>query len=356
MFRHFVFIVGGTSCLVVGVLFGITQTLPSRPVTPVTPTDIGVQSLVGPSFSDFHRHLMIASDSSGTLLVAGDIMLGRDVASLITEHGPSYPFEKASDTIQSATCAVANLEGPITDLDASPANPMVFHFDPALTAQIATAGFDAVSMANNHARNEGAQGVADTQKNLTDAGIGFGDAGADDGPTWTCVAGGKRIVILGLHDVYRKVDLIAATKAIGDARMSADMVIPFMHWGDEYRHDHSAHQSELAHALIDAGADMVIGAHPHVVEGIELYKGKPIFYSLGNFIFDQYFSRDTQEGLALRFNFGSATSVDLLPLAIPKSQPTFVDGTEKARMLNDLAGWSDAGLKDQILDGRLEIK
>ena len=346
--RWYIF-AGGISCLAVGAFFVLWNGSTQARIT-YAPT-IFHTAIVAPN------HLRIAAEKPATLFVAGDIMLGRSVAEQITKFGSAYPFEKTEGVVTEASCAVANLEGPMTTMNASPTNRMVFHFDPTLGPILAAAGFDGVSMANNHGLDQGAKGVADTEKNLAAAGVGyFGSYGTDDGPVYDCLVGTTRVAFIGLHDVYRKVDVAAAAKTIARARANADVVIPFMHWGNEYHHDHSAHQTELAHALIDAGADMVIGAHPHVVEGMEVYKGKPVFYSLGNFIFDQYFSTDTQQGLALRFNFGKdGTSVDLLPYVIPVSQPTFADGPAKAKMLNDIATWSAPELKDQILSGRVVL-
>ena len=88
-------------------------------------------------------------------------------------------------------------------------------------------------------------------------------------------------------------------KIISVLASATDMVIVNMHWGREYEHQYNKRQQEIAQALVDRGADMIIGHHPHVVQGMEIYHNKPIFYSLGNFIFDQYFSADTQEELAV---------------------------------------------------------
>jgi len=165
-----------------------------------------------------------------------------------------------------------------------------------------------------------------------------------------------QFAVIGVQDVYRKIDPKAVAVEIAAAKKDGDIVIVYPHWGDEYQHKHDARQSELAHAFIDAGADAVIGSHPHVIEGAEIYEGKPIFYSLGNLVFDQYFSDDTQQGLALRLNVDSAgiASVDLLPYEIPQSQPAFVDGDVKAKLLQEIASWSDPGLKDQIEAGSIK--
>lgn len=293
-----------------------------------------------------------------TIFFGGDMMLGRSVASMIAKNGKEYPFAKIKDVVSSADYAIANLEGPLTKINNAPGNNMRFHFDPALGAELVTAGFDAVSLANNHGLDQGAKGFADGQKNLTAAGLGyFGNATGDDGEVLHFTVNGKNFAAIGAQDVYRQIDPAAIGKLIAAEKAAGNFVIVFPHWGVEYTHAATKRQVALAYAFIDAGADMVVGMHPHVVEGIEMYKDKLIFYSLGNMVFDQYFSAATQEGLGLRLNIAAddSTSVDLLPYTIPKSQPSFADGDKKAKMLSDLASWSSLALKEQIASGTIKF-
>lgn len=294
-----------------------------------------------------------------TILFMGDAMLGRNVAAKIAKNGSDYPFAKIKDVVSSADYAVANLEGPVTKINTAPKNDMRFHFDPSLAAVLADTGFDALSLANNHGLDQGAKGEKDTEKNLQDAGLKyFGRADSDSGPVLRFTIHDSGFTIIGLHDVYRKIDPKTVATEIAAAKKEGDTVIVYPHWGDEYQHIRNTRQVELAHAFIDAGADLVIGSHPHVVEGIEIYKGKPIFYSLGNLVFDQYFSDDTQQGLGLRLNLGDSgiASVELLPYAISAGQPALSDGDAKAKMLAALASWSDFALKGQIIGGKIVIK
>lgn len=354
MKRSAIIIAGGIACLAVGAFFITSIPSNKNPLRLLTLDVSGSREQADPTV--FKNSLTLSADRNAVLFVSGDIMLGRSVAELISQNGSDYPFVKIKEVVKAADCAMANLEGPITDRNGSPQNRMVFHFAPQQAAELMAAGFDGLSLANNHALDQGAKGQTDTKKYLAENNLGFfGDYGSDDGPVWYCATNGMRIAFLGLHDVYRKVDEARVKQAIEAVKKDADIVIPYIHWGEEYTHRANAHQVELAHALLDAGADMVIGGHPHVIQGIELYQGKPIFYSLGNFIFDQYFSTDTEQGLALRINYKGSVmdSVDLLPFSIPKSQPTFVADEEKNKMLGSLASWSEADLKEQILSGKL---
>ena len=235
---------------------------------------------------------------------------------------------------------------------------MRLHFDPSAVTVLSVAGFDAVSLANNHVLDQGAQGFDDTKNNLTAANIRyFGDASDDSGPILRFAIGHEQFAVIGAQDVYRQIDPAAIGKEIATEKSAGNFVIIYPHWGVEYSHAATARQTTLAYAFIDAGADMVVGSHPHVMEGIEIYKGKPIFYSLGNLVFDQYFSTDTQEGVGLRLNIDASgsTSVDLLPYEIPQSQPTLAAGDQKTKLLEALASYSSPALKDQIISGTIKL-
>ncbi len=359
----------GVVCFGVGAGFYIAAAMYAA--SPAPPAVLGLRPsasdsikellpLIGKSLEKKEAVRVAAAPSvsgTSTVFIAGDIMLGRDVAKLIKTNGADYPFAQTKGVIASADAAIANLEGPLTDRNAAPNDNMRFHFDPGLGAALAGAGFDAVSLANNHGLDQGSDGRLDTKKNLDAAGIKyFGDPQAADGGAYFFNAGGRRFAVLGFQLVYGVPDVAGYAQAIAAAKKNADYVIVMPHWGVEYKHDADAAQKELAHGFIDAGADLVVGSHPHVVEGIESYKGKAIFYSLGNFVFDQYFSADTQNGLALRLNIDpqKQVSVELLPYEIPHSQAVFTAGDAKAKLLENIAAWSSADLKNEITAGLLK--
>ena len=362
---------GGIACLGVGAGVYIAAGVYYRPPAPVVPFAARMTTaeainelvpLVGKTLNKNVEATVVTLAPSPvikptTVFFAGDIMLGRDVALAISKNGSDYPFAKIKDEVASSDYAVANLEGPLTATNNAPGNNMRFHFDPALTSQLSSAGFDAFSLANNHGLDQGAQGFDDTKNNLSAAGLKyFGDAADDNGQVLHFTLSGNNFAVIGAQDVYRQIDPTAIGKEIATEKAAGYFVIIYPHWGVEYSHQASTRQVTLAHAFIDAGADLVIGSHPHVIEGIEAYKGKTIFYSLGNLIFDQYFSTGTQQGLALRLNVDAQknVSIDLLPFEIPRSQPSFVDGDKKTKMLQDIASWSAPELKDQIVSGSIK--
>jgi hypothetical protein len=355
------YIFGGIACLGVGgIFYAALSAMPSGVTAPIPggtgmPKQISAAiDMLGERLKDGNVPPAPEAPKETSVLFMGDMMLGRSVAQRISESGKEYPFAKIKDVVSAADYSVANLEGPMTRINNDSENRMRFHFDPALAPVLAEMGFDAFSLANNHGLDQGAKGAKETRENLAAAGLAhFGDVSSDHGEVLSFRSGGTDFAVIGLHDVYRRIDPKDVAVTIASLKEAGKYVIVYPHWGDEYQHEANARQKELAHAFMDAGADMVIGSHPHVIEGIEEYGGKLIFYSLGNLIFDQYFSADTQEGVAIRLKTGASgvRAVELLPYVIPKSQPAFAEGEKRVKMLQDIASWSDPELKEEILSG-----
>ncbi len=297
----------------------------------------------------------IASPATRVLFV-GDIMLDRNVARRSQEaHDLAYPFKKLpADWFNSFDYSVANLEGPVTDQRRPPDKTIDFQFDPAVIPVLKNEGIKAFSQANNHSLDQGSIGSADSHRRLQDAGfLVFGHEVEDgDVALATTTVNGAHFAFLGFNTTDNPLDEASALAVLGEARAQADHVIVFMHWGLEYHDRPEPEQRDRAHWFIDHGADAVIGSHPHWVQGIESYKNHPIVYSLGNFIFDQDFSTETRQGLAVALTFRSSEiDVQPIPVQIDLSQPEIVSGAEKTKRLESLADISEADLKDQILGG-----
>lgn len=239
-----------------------------------------------------------------SMIFAGDIMLDRNVYNAIVRNGGNYefPFLKIAPELAKYDLRAANLEGPITAtaFNMKRAQAMSFTFNPK-TAPALAKYFDVVSLANNHTFNFQQKGLDWTKKALLDAGVEyFGDPLNRSGYVGRVIEkDGFKIGLVGYHAFAQpeKVSLPVIEKAIKDLKTKSDVVIVMPHWGVEYKSTPSAAQIAAGHRFIDAGADIVIGGHPHVVETVETYKGHPIYYSLGNFIFDQYFSKETMQGI-----------------------------------------------------------
>jgi poly-gamma-glutamate synthesis protein (capsule biosynthesis protein) len=318
-----------------------------------------------------------------TLVAGGDILLDRGVARTvkILGKGVDFPFSGGTATITSRYCcssfgwnlprtvrtdsagavrrlirgadlAIANFENPAPNNFAYHTKGTVFSADPRLIDGLRNAGIDYVSLANNHIRDAGAQGILDTVANLDKRGIAHSGAGRNLAAARRPAvlrAGGVRVAILG-YDTIAKGYAATATRA-GSAQLSAavvradvaaarkagaDVVIVFPHWGTEYDPTPFAGQQRLARACIDAGADLVIGNHAHWAGAIETYKGKPIWYALGNFVFDQTWSEPTMEGITLELTFRGAdlVQVRIRPhVILDKAQPNFMDPAGSGRVV-----------------------
>ncbi len=306
-----------------------------------------------------------------TLQFFGDIMLDRNVAKNMGAKGLDYIFEKLKGQenrfFDGVDMFVANLEGPFAPKRIKTSKSIAFRFDPALAPQLKKYNFTAFNLANNHSYDMGAANVTFTRQTLAKNGFGFFGDELNEGPMYTWVAsqtspnlsfvkerdttppssaeervGGEvppqspnSIAFLGIHNTYHEPDLKKVEQALVDAKQKARYVIVNVHWGEEYKRLSNKKQQNFAHWLVDHGATAVIGHHPHVVEEMEIYKNAPIFYSLGNFIFDQYFSQDTQEGLSvgLILENGGVESIHLLPFFGVKSQVKLMTGSQREAFL-----------------------
>jgi len=166
------------------------------------------------------------------------------------------------------------------------------------------------------------------------------------------------VSVLAFQTVYGQVATSTLAEVIGYMKRTSDVQIAYIHWGTEYEMTHTKAQAVLAEFLVSQGIDAIIGHHPHVVEDIQLVAGVPVFYSLGNFIFDQYFSTAVQEGLALRIEPGQSHSkFTLVPVTSigTHAQPRVMSEPDRSSFLERLASTSDPVLKSAILQGEITI-
>jgi poly-gamma-glutamate synthesis protein (capsule biosynthesis protein) len=252
-----------------------------------------------------------------TLFFAGDIMLSRHVAEkMFAANDFNLPFEKVADWISQADISFANLESPFSDQGPRLPEGLVFKAQPQAAAGLTYAGFEVLSTANNHSFDQDEYGIDYTLRLLQNHGILPVGTEPTDGsilPPAVITKNQTRFGFLAysyaahndggaipspyvadFNDIPAMVQAVKTMKA-----QEADVVIVSMHAGTEYTANPTPAQVAFAHAAIDAGADLVIGAHPHWIQTIEQYKHKWIFYSLGNFIFDQMWSEPTRQGLTL---------------------------------------------------------
>lgn len=284
-----------------------------------------------------------------TIVFVGDLMFDRGVARHASIYGVDTLLSGAKPFLAGNDLVVGNLEGTITTNKpvAVPGGSVLhFTFDPKFAALLREAGFDIVSQANNHALDFYQAGFKSTEAYLDAAGIGhFGSPYNNVQISTSTVVRGKRLCFVGYHDLYTY-DAAPATAEIARVRPECDFVTVFAHWGEEYKLAASPRQKKLAHEWINAGADLVIGAHPHVVEPVEIYQGKAIFYSLGNFVFDQAFSYWVQHGLAVKvLLYDDRAEFELVPTTIDKAEVSAAGSDDAAKVLQ-VAG---------VPDGRIVI-
>lgn len=277
------------------------------------------------------------------LVSFGDMMLGRYVQTLMGRNGQDFPFSLIDESyLKMNDILMANLEGPIAKNAIQTSKTIAFRFLPDVVPLIKKYHFDALSLANNHAIDMGAQGYTDSVELLTEAGItNFGDPRQlTDDTVAKIIKNGQKLAFIGIEEVVYKIDDKKTIETIKNLTAEGYKVIVMPHWGIEYVHKPNQRQRDLAHAMIDAGAFAIIGHHPHVVQTYETYNGHPIFYSLGNAIFDQYWSQDTQIGLSVALQFTSdQIDITFLPIRIDFSRPRLMNDQERASFMEEFIGY-----------------
>jgi poly-gamma-glutamate synthesis protein (capsule biosynthesis protein) len=302
------------------------------------------------------------------LIFGGDVMLGRSCAAKI-QNG-SDPFENISGLVSQASFAAANLECTISNVGRS-TNRYAFRAPNQSAVLLRRAGFDAMGLANNHALDFGTVALYDSAARLVEqeiepVGVETPRRKACD-PTFFCLPGGKKIALLAINDVgearndgfpavevalaARKPSLLGSTNiatasdrakfktAITYARSHADLTICLIHWGIENSDKITDEQRELARWLIDRGVDLVVGSHPHCVQSIDFYHGRPIAYSLGNLVFDGAPTiASWNRGALLEVGLdedAKISSVSLIPVVLKDGFPR-VDATPERRLVDAL--------------------
>lgn len=295
----------------------------------------------GISLEEMHRNPQVASVVQSkpdfeyaTITFVGDIMLGRHVESIILEQSVPYVFENMKTIIRDADYTIGNFEGIISQEHIqTPWMGFRFSVRNKYLTELRELGFDMLSLANNHSYDFGDDALNYTRTICREIKIRcIGDPHAvNESSSRIVEIDSTHVGFFALQTVSASYSDIELKKMSTYLNAGSDIQVAYVHWGDEYVLTHNETQRKLAHTLIDLGFDVVIGHHPHVVQDVELYKGKPIFYSLGNFVFDQYFDTNVQEGLVLqmevhedvlRYLLFPITSVDT------KTQPDFM-GTER---------------------------
>jgi poly-gamma-glutamate capsule biosynthesis protein CapA/YwtB (metallophosphatase superfamily) len=255
-----------------------------------------------------------------SLAAVGDIMLARSIGQQIQAQGPGIVFAGVQSAFDSADILVGNLECTLTTGGEAQPKTYTFAAPPETSKALSLAGFDLLDLANNHSMDFGSQGLIDTRNNLAQYGIATVGAGLNAAEARAPVfieRNGLRVAFLAVADIppeYRGFDAHAwiatdttpgiawaytdqITADVKAAKAQADVVIVLLHAGHESKTEIMFEQAQEAHAAIDAGAALVIGAHPHVLQQIKLYHGGLIAYSLGNFVFDEFDGKENMTAI-----------------------------------------------------------
>ena len=251
-------------------------------------------------FADNHTWTAtLSSQKLRTMIATGDVIPARSVNFQALKHKDfNWPYLKTASVIRNADITFINLETPLIKNCPITQTGMIFCGDQRNVEGLEYAGVDVASLANNHAGNYGAEGVKATKDLLNENGI------LVTGIDRTVIKDIRRVrfAFLGYNDITKpqpgisNADEEKIKQEIAGIRQQADIVVVAYHWGVEYRSQPDERQKYLGRLAIDAGADLVIGNHPHWIQPIELYKDKLIAYAHGNFVFDQTFSKETQQG------------------------------------------------------------
>lgn len=259
------------------------------------------------------------------IVLGGDVMLGRSVmvASLKKAQNPNYPFEKIQDVLKNADLTFVNLENPIIENCPFTEEGLTFCADPKMVLGLTFAGIDVVTLANNHTLNYGKEGLEKTSKFLEENGIK--------------VTGMNNLIIqtkretkfgfLGFDLVYKNLTP-EQLELIKDSKTKVDVLIVGVHWGNEYQDKASKVQKDQAGQIVEAGADVIVGHHSHWVQEREEIRGKPVYYSLGNLVFDQMWSEETKKGLLVKLTFENKKLVQ------EEKIPTYIEKVGQPKISN----------------------
>jgi len=298
-----------------------------------------------------------------TIIGVGDVMLGHRVAPFISKYGISYPFATVREILQGADITFCNLEAPFgTKGQPVRDKEYTFRVDPVAVGSLTYGGIDVVSLANNHSLDYGPEALMETLSLLDKAQIAYAGAGPDLSAARRPAlfsARGIKVAFLAYSNTY-PIEFYATRSRPGtaagedgfiaqdvkEASRISDLVVVSFHWSSEYRTTPKDYQIAKARIAIDNGADLVIGHHPHVLQGFEVYRGKLIAYSLGNFVFGAY-NPNYKDSLILKViaDRGGPKRAVLIPISVDNFkhhfQPRILTGDEAGRVLRDVKKLSE---------------
>lgn len=272
----------------------------------------------------------LPQQKSWSLIATGDVMLGRSVnTQTIRNHDFTWAFKNIGSLLSSADLTLINLESPLTQVCQSTDTGMNFCGKAENVQGLVYSGVDIANIANNHIYNQGQGGAIETITLLKTNHID--PVGLENFSVKTI---GNTTVAFAGYDATTTYSANKIAQEISNLKQHHSLVVVSFHWGSEYQSEPNSTQISLAHLAIDSGADVVIGTHPHWIQSEEKYKDRPIFYSLGNLIFDQMWSSETKKGMIVRLNYSAdkLVSIDHFPVTIYEYGQAKIDSDSVAKL------------------------
>lgn len=294
-----------------------------------------------------------------SLTFVGDVLLARNVEYLMSKEGGDYPFKGLDVTQFSAQPAVvANFEATVPEIhQPTPTGQIDFSVSESALPYLKDVGYTHLSLGNNHSFDFGNDGYLHSIKMLENTFEVFGQpVGLSSNSLSLLDVQDMRVALIGIHGLL-KFNIDELSQIFAYAESKSDIQIVYVHWGEEYALRQNNEQREMAKLFIKNGADLIVGHHPHVVQGIEVIDGVPVFYSLGNYIFDQYFSKDVQQGLLLSLYFDDGINIAILPVSSESSlsQPRLMSPEHHSAFLEKIALKSDSNVFESIKNGYIKV-
>ncbi len=306
-----------------------------------------------------------------SLAAVGDIMFGNYTIEYLEKFGNNYPFDSTVAVLSSADATLGNLEGPFTTGGEKFEKTFNFKIPPKYAAGLMSAGFDVVTLANNHMLDYGITGLKNTLATLDTLGLAHCGAGLDFAAAHRPAIleiNGYRVATFGYSLTFPSEFWATGNSGgtcfpeeklmvsnIRQADSTVDFVVATFHWGAELHNYPKPYQIDIAHKAIDAGADLIIGHHPHVLQGLEVYKNRLIAYSLGNFTFSSH-SRKSTESMILKVVLtpNGLLLARVVPLSVDNDvvafQPRILKGNPAAAVISHLQKFSEPLNATKILD------
>ncbi len=345
-----------TCILIVGLCFLIRACFP-KPANYLFPPTINLSTGSNTSHADyvspiktaftpndiFDKNLDYDSTTDTLLIVTGDVMLGRTVNTKTIDSGSfNWPYQNISNFFPAEAITFINLENPLTKECPQTDIGMLFCGDQRHAEYLQKNNIDVVSLANNHILNHGISGLTETTEVLGENGIQYTGVA---NPT-RIEDKGNKLLLVGFDHLecnQNYIECMTDENVVADIKRAKSQedsyIVVMFHWGNEYTYTPTSGQRHFAQLAIDNGADLVLGNHPHWYQQLEMYKGKLIMYSHGNFIFDQMWSEGTKEGLVGKYviSEGELKDVEFIPIYIENfGQPKLADEDRSNKILNNL--------------------